>query len=109
MIDTTIAIATFRNDADIIKRLTTVQPVVSATVLGELYLGAELAAKSTEQFGYIEDLITASEVVDCDHETDRRYEVIYADLQRRGKMIPIGSRNSLQGLRPATVTMLKVA
>ncbi len=89
MIDTTIAIASFRHDAEIINLLTSVQPVVSAIVLGELYLGAELATRSSEQFGYIEDLITASDVVDCTRETARRYGAIYADLQRRGQMIPI--------------------
>lgn len=89
LLDASIAVDYFLNDAAILQRLTMVQAVVSSTVLGELYAGAYLAAKTGQQLAYIAELIRISRLLDCDRDTAEHFGLIKADLQRRGKMIPV--------------------
>lgn len=89
LLETSIAVDFFNNDAAILQRLTTVQAVVSITVLGELYTGAYLATKVAQQLAYVAGLVGRSRLIDCDRDTAERFGFIRADLQRRGKMIPV--------------------
>ncbi len=89
LLDTSIAIASFKQDAAIRAQLTTVQMVISATVLGELYTGAYLATKTGQQLAYIAGIMWDSRLIDCDRATAERFGSIKADLQRRGHMIPV--------------------
>ena len=89
VLDTTVVIAFFKNDPAVLHHLNTAQAVVSATALGELYTGAYLATKQSQQLAYIAGVIANVRIVTCDQETAERFGTIKADLQRRGAMIPV--------------------
>ena len=88
LLDTTVVVEAFRHNAAILQRLTTVQSIVSATVLGELYYGARRAAFIARELQYIADLITYSIVVGCDSATAEQYGTIRDMLERQGQRIP---------------------
>ena len=89
LLDSSIAIASFKNDPSILEHLSKVQAVVTTTVLGELYTGAYLATKRGQQLAYIAGLIANSVVLPSDQGTAERFGFIKADLQNRGQMIPV--------------------
>jgi tRNA(fMet)-specific endonuclease VapC len=88
LLDTSIAIAAFRNDAPVLQQMADVQAVITAVVLGELYYGAHQASKAGEQMAYIALLVRDSILLACDQVTARRYALIKDDLRRRGLLIP---------------------
>jgi predicted nucleic acid-binding protein len=89
LLDTSIAIESFKNNLVILQHLNAVQAVVNTIVLGELYTGAFLATKAGQQLAYIAGLKANSRVLTCDQGTAEHFGFIKADLQKRGKMIPV--------------------
>ena len=57
-LDTSIIVAALRGDPEVRQRLTTIQGVITATVVGELFVGAYLAAESARQLQYALPLVT---------------------------------------------------
>jgi len=88
IVDSSVAIASFRRDAAVLQRLATVQAVVPATVLGELLYGAYGAAHEARELAYIATLIAGSRVVDCTQATAQHYGQIKQALRRHGTPIP---------------------
>ncbi len=88
IVDSSVAIASFRRDDAVLQRLATVQAVVTATVLGELLYGAYGAAHEARELTYIATLIARSRVVDCTQATAERYGQIKQALRREGTPIP---------------------
>jgi tRNA(fMet)-specific endonuclease VapC len=88
LIDSSVVIASFRNDAEILGRLATVQATITTTVLGELFYGAAQAARIAQQIAYITGFTENSITLVCDAVTASYYGNIKNDLRRRGMLIP---------------------
>ena len=87
-LDTSIVIAALRGDSIIRQRLTTVQGVITATVVGELFVGAYLAAQSSQQLQDVLQLLATSTVLPCDQDTGNYYAQVTVALRRQGMPIP---------------------
>ncbi len=87
-LDTSIIVAALRGDPDVRQRLTTVQGVITATVVGELFVGAYLAAQSVRQIQEVLQLLATSTVLACDQDTGTYYARISVALRRQGTPIP---------------------
>ncbi len=88
IVDSSVAIASFRRDAAVLQRLAVVESVVPTTVLGELLYGAYGAAHEAQELTYIATLVARSTVVDCTQATAERYGQIKQALRRHGTPIP---------------------
>src|SRR3954452_23046913 len=88
LIDSSVVIASFRNDADVLNRLATVQAVTTPIVLGELSYGAAQAARKAQQTAYITGFANNSILLVCDATTASYYGDIKDGLRRRGLLIP---------------------
>jgi tRNA(fMet)-specific endonuclease VapC len=87
-LDTSIVIAALRGDSILRQRLTTVQGVITATVVGELFVGAYLAAQSGQQLQDVLQLLATSTVLPCDQDTGNYYAQGTVALRRQGMPIP---------------------
>lgn len=88
IVDSSVAIASFRRDDAVLQRLVTVQAVVPTTVIGELLYGAYGAAHQAQELTYIATLIARSTVVDCTQATAEHYGKIKQALRLAGTPIP---------------------
>ena len=88
LIDSSIVIASFRNDADVLRRLATVQATITSTILGELFYGAAQAARTDQQIAYITGFAENSITLVCDTATVSHYGNIKNDLRRRARPVP---------------------
>jgi tRNA(fMet)-specific endonuclease VapC len=88
VVDTSVVVAAFRFDAEVVDRLSSVYMLVSTTVLGELYYGAYGASQQGVQLAKINDLITHSAVIGSTEDTARYYGQIKQALRLRGLLIP---------------------
>jgi tRNA(fMet)-specific endonuclease VapC len=88
LLDTSIVVASFRNDAAILTRLSGAQIVVTSTVLGELYYGARRASRAAQQMTLIAGLIHKSTILVCDQKTAEYYSEIKHELRLQGLLIP---------------------
>ena len=86
-LDTSIVVAALRGDPAVRQRLATVQGVITATVVGELFVGAYLAAQSGRQLQEVLQLLTTSIVLPCDQDTGKYYAQV-TELRRQGTPIP---------------------
>ncbi|HEX8455059.1 MAG TPA: type II toxin-antitoxin system VapC family toxin [Longimicrobium sp.] len=64
------------------------QVYVPATVMGELFHGAEVSDRREAQMAKAEEFASRSNLLPCDLETARHYGGIRGTLRRRGKPIP---------------------
>ena len=87
-LDTSIIVAALRGDPEVRQRLTTIQGVITATVVGELFVGAYLAAESARQLQDVLQLLRTSKVLPCDQDTGEYYARITVALRRQGTPIP---------------------
>ena len=87
-LDTSIVVAALRGDPAVRQRLATVQGVITATVVGELFVGAHLAAQSGRQLQEVLQLLTTSIVLPCDQDTGKYYAQVTVALRRQGTPIP---------------------
>jgi len=60
----------------------------TATVLGELYFGAEKSARRSENMVRIEQFLNVVTVIEIDRETARKYGRVEASLRARRCVIP---------------------
>ncbi|MDQ5850595.1 MAG: type II toxin-antitoxin system VapC family toxin [Chloroflexota bacterium] len=86
--DTTIAVAFFRQDQAVRQRLMAVDIVTSTIVTGELYYGAYRAGYQARELANIAALIAHSRIVVCDLLTSEHYGRIRDALHRQGTPIP---------------------
>jgi len=64
------------------------QVYVPATVMGELFHGAEVSNRRKAKMAEAEEFASGSNLLPCDLETARHYGGIRGTLQRRGRPIP---------------------
>ena len=88
LIDSSVAIAAFRNNEVVLRRLARVQAVVTMTILAEFYYGAYRAAQTGRQLAYIAGLIGNSVLLTGDRETADRYGALKHALRQQGMLIP---------------------
>ncbi len=86
--DTTIAVAFFRQDQAVRRRLMPVDIVTSTIVIGELYYGAYRAGHQARELANIAALIAQSRIVVCDLVTSEHYGRVREALHRQGMPIP---------------------
>lgn len=86
--DTTIAVAFFRQDEAVRRRLATIDVVTSTIVIGELYYGAYRAGQQPRELANIAALIAQSRIIVCDLATSEHYGRIRDALYRQGTPIP---------------------
>lgn len=89
LLDTNVVIALFAADPGVLKLLDDADEVfLSSVVLGELYYGAAKSARPTKNTQRIDELAASTTVLECTHETARRYGRIKDSLRARGSPIP---------------------
>ncbi len=88
ILDTNIIIDFFSNKIKLLEKHSNAQFVIPSIVIGELYYGAYLSAKSKLRVKQIEDFIAECEVVVIDENTSKYYGKIKAQLKLDGKPIP---------------------
>jgi tRNA(fMet)-specific endonuclease VapC len=87
-IDTSIAIAVLRRDQAASARFSSIDPVVSITVIGELLYGATRAQRRDHQRSLIANLVANSRVLTLDQETAEQYATLKRGLELQGTPIP---------------------
>jgi len=89
LLDTSILVALFANDATVQEKLTRADEVFIPTIaVGELYYGALKSQRVRENLAMIDELAEESIVLGCGVETARRYGEIKNALRVRGRPIP---------------------
>ena len=89
LLDTSVAIALIGNDAFAQDKLADADKVfIPSPALGELYYGANKAARSREEFDRIEDFLSNIVVLACNAQTARGYGEIKNALRLKGRPIP---------------------
>jgi tRNA(fMet)-specific endonuclease VapC len=89
LLDSNIVIAIVNEEEAATKYLATAeQAFVSTTVLGELFYGAQISQRVSDNLAEIDAFVRRVTVLDCNIETARFYGEIRGDLKRRGKPIP---------------------
>ncbi len=89
LLDTSILVALFANDATVQEKLTRADEVFIPTIaVGELYYGALKSQRVRENLAMIDELAEESIVLGCGIETARRYGEIKNALRVRGRPIP---------------------
>jgi len=73
------------------------QVYVPATVMGELFHGAEVSNRREAKIAEAEEFASGSNLLPCDLETARHYGGIRGTLQLRGRPIPV---NDIWNCRP---------
>ena len=86
--DTSIAVAFFRQDQAIRQHLLRVDIVTSTIVIGELFYGAYRAGQQARELANIAALIAQSRIVLCDLTTSEHYGRVREALHRQGAPIP---------------------
>ena len=89
LLDTNIVIALFAGDPAIIKKLSETEEVfVPSIVLGELYFGAQNAARAEKNIARIGAFAESNTILRCDGETAKHYGFIKYQLKVSGTPIP---------------------
>jgi tRNA(fMet)-specific endonuclease VapC len=87
--DTNIVVAVMNGDINIAVRFDIVDEIiVSPTVLGELYFGAEKSGKHEANLRSIEKFCEDKIFLPCDEETAKQYSLIRNALRIKGRPIP---------------------
>ena len=89
LLDTNIVVALFKDDPAIHERLSE-RPLilVPATVLGELYYGAQKSARLDKNLRQINRFLTRAAVLESDAATAYEYGLIRNELRIKGRPIP---------------------
>lgn len=89
LLDTNVVIALLNGQLRIPRSVARASTACFSIIsLGELFLGAFRSVRVAENLARIEELASASTVLDCNRETARFYGAIKARLYKRGKPIP---------------------
>jgi tRNA(fMet)-specific endonuclease VapC len=89
LLDTNVVIAFFSGEPSVVDRFNTADEILlTTTVAGELFFGAQKSARKTENIARVESLIDRVIVLDCNTDTARRYGEIKNALRIKGKPIP---------------------
>ena len=89
LLDTTIIIALFGNDASVKEKLAQAGEIfVPSIAVGELYYGAWKSVRVKENVARVDDFAAENVVLGCDRETARRYGEIKNALRAKGRPIP---------------------
>lgn len=89
LLDTNVAIAVLNQEVDLdARRGRGIEVLLSLTVVGELFFGAERSASSETNRGRVERLVELCPVLPHDLETARRYGWLKSLLRRQGRPIP---------------------
>ncbi len=86
--DTSVVVDVLRSDPAMVQRYAQINPVISATVLGELLYGAQRARRPERQRALIANLLSRSRIVSCDGATAQQYAAIRHRLEQQGTRIP---------------------
>jgi tRNA(fMet)-specific endonuclease VapC len=89
LLDTNVVIALFNGELAVQRALAEAPAAfLSIFTLGELFFGAYKSIRVDDNLARIEDLASATAILDCDPETSRHYGFIKNRLRKRGKPIP---------------------
>jgi tRNA(fMet)-specific endonuclease VapC len=88
LLDTNIVVGILNQEPGIARRLNGRGVYISATVLGELYFGAQKSARIADNLRKIEDLIASYRLLACDEGTAIHYGQIRMLLRTKGRPIP---------------------
>lgn len=89
LLDTNIAIAFFSGEQPVVDRFNAADEILlSSTVVGELFFGAQKSARAEANMARVENLIDRVVVLECNTETARHYGEIKNALRLKGRPIP---------------------
>jgi tRNA(fMet)-specific endonuclease VapC len=88
LLDTNIVIALFASEKAVVEHLAQTQILVSSTVLGELYYGAQKSSRPANNLSRIDEFAASVAIVACDGPTARYYGQIKDGLRLKGRPIP---------------------
>ncbi|HSK77938.1 MAG TPA: type II toxin-antitoxin system VapC family toxin [Thermoanaerobaculia bacterium] len=89
LLDTNVVIALLNGELAVQRALAEApEAFLSIFTLGELFYGAYKSVRIDQNLARIEDLATATAVLEVDPETARHYGMIKTRLLKRGKPIP---------------------
>jgi tRNA(fMet)-specific endonuclease VapC len=89
LLDTNVAIAFLNGDAAVVERFQAAAEILlSSTVVGELYFGAQKSARAAANLARIDNLSERVVVLECNAETARQYGRIKNALRLKGRPIP---------------------
>jgi tRNA(fMet)-specific endonuclease VapC len=89
LLDTNIIIALFADEASVKKQIEKAQKVfVPVIAIGELFYGAELSGKKSENLKRVEQFSSASPLLYATMETSKVYAHIKSQLKKSGNPIP---------------------
>ncbi len=88
-IDTNTAVEFFRNNKEIVEKISAYKTVyLPITVVGELLFGALNSAKSKEKLTETRNFIKDCKILNINYIVAEKYAQIREDLKRKGKPIP---------------------
>lgn len=89
LLDTNIAIAFLNGESAVVDRFQAADEILlSSTVVGELYFGAQKSARAAANLARVETLIERVVVLDANTDTARQYGQIKNALRIKGRPIP---------------------
>lgn len=89
-LDTSVLIPYLKNDAAIARRIDEVnQIVIPFFVLGEMMVGFSSGPHSEKTLREFDDFLSLTRIIECGREVADYYGKIFADLKRKGSMIPV--------------------
>lgn len=89
LLDTSIIIALFADDASVKEQLVQGGEIfVPSIAVGELYYGAWKSARARENVARVDDFAAGNVVLECNSETARRYGEVKNALRAKGRPIP---------------------
>ncbi len=89
LLDTNIVIALFNGDRSVADRIQVADEVfLPATVLGELYFGAQNSTQAERNVARIEEILEVFSLLKCEEDTAWEYGLVKAELKKAGRLIP---------------------
>lgn len=88
LLDTNAAIALLNNNLTMAAFLNQVEFYISATVMGELYWGAENSTHAQSNRDRVDAFASQRQLLECDVDTARWYGKVMVQLRRKGRPIP---------------------
>ena len=89
LLDTSIVIELFSGNTEIADKINKLSAFsISATVLGELYIGIHRVANRSKHLKILSDFMELCTVLDTNKDTAKHYGEIVSSLYKKGKPIP---------------------
>ncbi len=89
LLDTNVVIAFFSGEPSVVDRFNAADEILlTSTVVGELFFGAQKSARAEANLARVENLIDRVVVLECNTETARHYSQIKNTLRMKGRPIP---------------------